>query len=117
VIAPKLIAVLIAFPCLTMLADIAGLLGGTFTSAVFLNMPVRIFLNQAFEHIKPSDLGMGLYKSLIFACLVGGVGCLCGMHVRYGATSVGRATTQAAVSGIFLTVIANALITMSGYML
>jgi phospholipid/cholesterol/gamma-HCH transport system permease protein len=93
VIAPTLIAALIAFPCLTMLADIAGLLGGTFTSAVFLNMPVRIFLNQAFEHIKPSDLGMGLYKSLIFACLVGGVGCLCGMHVRYGATSVGRATT------------------------
>ncbi|NLF39043.1 MlaE family lipid ABC transporter permease subunit [bacterium] len=116
-VAPKILASLVAFPCLTMLADLAGLLGGVFVGAQFLNIPAYVFLKESFQNMTIGDLGEGLYKSVIFACLVAGIGCLRGMQVRLGADSVGRAATSAAVSGIFLTIIADALITMSGYML
>ena len=116
-VAPKILASLITFPCLTVMADLAGLLGGVFVGAVFLHIPAHVFLNQAFESMGVGDLTMGLYKSLIFACLVAGVGCLRGMQVGLGADSVGRAATSAAVSGIFLTIVANSLVTMSGFIL
>jgi len=116
-VAPKIIASLLAFPCLTILADIAGLLGGMLVGAAFLDLPAHVFLRAAFDNMTMGEFTMGLYKSVVFAVLVSGVGCLRGMQVGLGADSVGRATTSAAVSGIFLTILANALITMSGYLL
>lgn len=116
-VVPKILACLIAFPCLTILADLAGLLGGVVVGATFLDIPPLVFLNEAYQTMKFTDITMGLYKSVVFAVLVSGVGCLRGMQVGLGADSVGRAATSAAVSGIFLTVLSNAMLTMSGYLL
>jgi len=58
------------------------------------------------------DIGSGLIKSIAFALLISGVGCLRGFQASTGAESVGRITTSAIVAGIFLIIVADAIFTV-----
>ncbi len=109
---PKIYAMAIAGPLLTCLSNCMGLVGGIVVSVIGLDLTVSSFLIEAYQILDISDVLTGLAKSFAFAIVVGGVGCLRGLQTEQGADSVGRQTTSAVVSGIFLIIFVDAIFTV-----
>ncbi|MEI8245197.1 MAG: ABC transporter permease [Lentisphaerota bacterium] len=108
---PKILALFIAMPLLTIIGDIIGILGGTLVSILASDITFAAFYGRTLQAIEPANIFESLLKSIIFAVLIASVGCLRGMEAQNDAKGVGRATTSSVVSGIFLIVIADALVT------
>lgn len=111
-IVPKILALVIALPCLTVLGDLIGILGGLLISVTVLRLPVLVYWNETCEAVSYSDVFGGLVKSVFFALLVGGIGCYRGLRTGASAHSVGRVTTSAVVTGIFFIILADAAFTI-----
>lgn len=109
---PKLIATMIAMPCLTILAECFGILGGALISVSFFDLTVTGYVNETYRALNLAMIMEGLVKAEVFALLVASIGCMRGFQVRGGAESVGVSTTSAVVSGIFLIIVANAVFTI-----
>lgn len=114
-VTPKLMALVVMLPCLTLFADLVGILGGLFVANLGLDIPSQVYFRQMALHMTFADVRIGLIKSLVFAILIAGVGCLRGFQARGGAESVGRITTSAIVSGIFSIIVADAIFTVLFY--
>jgi len=110
-VVPKIMALFIAMPLLTIIGDIIGILGGTLVSIMASDITFSAFYGRTLQAIEPANIFESLLKSVIFAVLIASVGCLRGMEAQNDAKGVGRATTSSVVSGIFLIVIADALVT------
>ena len=108
---PKIMALFISMPLLTIIGDIIGILGGTLVSIMASDISFSAFYGRTLQAIEPANIFESLLKSVIFAVLIASVGCLRGMEAQNDAKGVGRATTSSVVSGIFLIVIADALVT------
>lgn len=106
-VVPRLWAVMAMLPCLTVLADIAGMAGGFTVGTLLLNIgPVRyLTLNNNSLYLK--DIITGLVKSVAFAVIITIVACEQGLAVKGGAVGVGQATTRSVVYCIFLLIAAN----------
>ncbi len=111
-VTPKLIAMVLMLPCLTLFADVVGILGGLLVANIGLELPAQVYFRQMALYMTFGDVRLGLIKSVIFAILIAGVGCLRGFQARGGAESVGRITTSAIVSGIFSIIVADAIFTV-----
>jgi len=109
---PKVLAVALAMPCLLLIANVVGICGGAVIGVAFLNISLAAYFNQTYGALDVWMIAQGLIKSLVFAVLVAGIGCLRGLQVQSGAESVGRQTTSAVVSGIFMIIVANAIFTV-----
>ena len=106
-VAPKLWALVIAVPALTVLAMVAGNLGGSFIGLTLLGeSPVRWWDQMAGAAVL-GDFGQGLFKSVLFAVIIGLVACHNGLRVRGGARGVGLATTRSVVMDIFFVIVAD----------
>ena len=99
-------------PCLTLFADLAGILGGMTVAVLWLELPATVYLNEMQLVVTTWDVVSGLVKSVVFAVLIAGVGCLRGFQASGGAESVGRITTSAIVASIFLIVVSDAIFTL-----
>lgn len=104
-VAPKLWAMLIAMPALTVLAMLAGTLGGLEMGVLHLGIDVQTWLRETLAWVVFRDIWQGLIKSLVFGATIVFVGCHKGLRVRGGAQAVGSATTQAVVIDVVLIVI------------
>ncbi|MBP1688048.1 MAG: hypothetical protein H6Q33_4191 [Deltaproteobacteria bacterium] len=111
-VTPKVIALVVMLPCLTVCADLIGIIGGMTVAVAGLGLPVQVYLRQTRIALTVWDVYSGLIKSVAFAFLVAGVGCLRGFQAQGGAESVGRITTSAIVAGIFLIIVADAVFTV-----
>lgn len=111
-VTPKMIALLIVMPFLVLLADVAGLLGGMLIGGWYLDMTPAFYVRALLTVLLPIDIWWGMLKSLVYAFIIANVGSYMGVRVRGGAAEVGRATTSAVVTSIFLVVIADALISL-----
>ena len=111
-VVPKVIALMVVLPILTIFGDIAGIIGGMFITYFKLGISIPETFNKILELITFSDYMQGFIKSIVFALLIAGVGCMRGFEASGDARSVGRSTTSAVVSGIFLIAIANTIITI-----
>jgi phospholipid/cholesterol/gamma-HCH transport system permease protein len=109
VVLPRVLALALAGPLLTLLADAAGILGGLITSVMVLDIPVVVFLQHVQNSLGPGDLYTGAIKGATFGALVGLVGCFRGLTTGFAAGSVGEQTTSAVVTGILLIVVADGL--------
>jgi len=98
-VTPKVLALVLMLPCLTLFADLVGILGGLFVAVFTLDLPVEVYFRQMRLYMVMWDINLGLIKSIAFAFLIAGVGCLRGFQASAGAESVGRITTSAIVSG------------------
>lgn len=108
-ILPRIIALLIVMPLLTMWADIFGILGGMVMANSMLNISWPDFLVR-FEQVIPlKTLLIGLGKAPIFALIIASIGCFEGMQVRGSAENVGVRTTQSVVLAIFFIIITDAI--------
>jgi phospholipid/cholesterol/gamma-HCH transport system permease protein len=106
---PRVIAVVIAMPCLVLLASLAGIAGGLAVGVVQLDLTVSQYLAETRDILTVRHLMIGLVKAAFFGLLVSAVGCYRGLAVRGGAEQVGRAATASVVAGILLIVLADAL--------
>jgi phospholipid/cholesterol/gamma-HCH transport system permease protein len=106
---PRILALVIAMPLLTVLADAMGLAGGGLLSLVNLHIPLPQFMSRLREALAPTTFWSGIIKAPIFAALIGMVGAYRGMQVRDSARELGRLTTVAVVQSIFMVILADAL--------
>ena len=112
----RVLAAVFMMPFLTIFANLMGLIGG---SVVLLSMdyPLVTYVQEVLNAVHLKDLMSGLGKSVVFAILVAGVGCLRGLQTRTGASAVGLSATSAVVSGIVLVVIADGVFSVMFYYL
>lgn len=109
---PKVAALAITGPLLTMLSNASGIFGGLVVGVLGLDLTAASFLQEVYEILTLKDVFSGLLKSLVFSILIGLIGCFRGLQASKGADSVGRQTTSAVVSGIFLIIQADAVFTV-----
>jgi len=107
-VVPRVVALLIALPCLTVFADAMGLAGGGLLSLIQLHIPLSQFTVRLREALAPTTFWAGLVKAPVFALVIAMVGCYRGMQVRESARELGRMTTMAVVQSIFLVILADA---------
>ncbi len=104
---PKLIAVTVMVPLLTMFADLFSIAGGMLVGVFMLDLTPNAYLSETVRFLEPRDIVWSFVKSAVFAMLIAWIGCLRGFQVRGGADSVGQATTSAVVSSLFLIILAD----------
>jgi phospholipid/cholesterol/gamma-HCH transport system permease protein len=108
-VVPRVLALVIALPLLTVIADAMGLAGGGLLSLVQLHIPLAQFSVRMRDALAPTTFWAGLVKAPVFALLIGIVGTYRGTQVRESARELGRLTTVAVVQSIFLIILADAL--------
>lgn len=106
---PRIVAIIIALPLLTVIADMMGLFGGYIFSSSFLGYSWTQYLARVQEAAEMKHFYVGMVKAPFFGLLVGIVGCMQGLQARGSAEEVGRRTITAVVQAIFLVIVADAL--------
>ena len=112
---PRLMAILLTLPLLTVLADVLGILGGFLVGVAYLDISPVAFLNQTLDALGPKDLLTGVVKSVAFAWGIGLIGLHHGFKVRGGAAEVGRTTTSSVVASIFYIIVADCIFSVLFY--
>jgi phospholipid/cholesterol/gamma-HCH transport system permease protein len=115
VLAPKYLAALITVPCLSILANLCGILAGGIFMFFATHLGLGLYLRDVSATIQLRDVISGLIKSLAFATIIVHVGCLEGFRVRGGPDAVGRSTTAAVVKSTFLVIVADVVFTAIFY--
>ncbi len=113
-VVPRVVGTVIVTPLLAMLTNVAGLAGA---AAVVnsLGYPMGVVFDHVTSIVGPSDLLLGLSKSLVFGAIVAGVSCLRGLQTKTGASAVGVSTTKAVVTSIVLLVVAEGVFSVLVY--
>jgi len=114
-VVPKYLALLVMMPCLTLISDTSGIVGGGIFVVLQLDQTFRSFLTATTDALVMHDITTGLIKSLEFGLIITGVGCYEGFMVKGGAEGVGKATTSAVVISIFLIILADVVFTAFFY--
>ena len=115
-VAPRLIGLVIAVPCLTLFADLVGILAGCSVGVLALGIGATGYLNDSIAALAAEDLWGGILKALVFGGIIGLVGCQQGLSTQGGANEVGRSTTSAVVRSIVLIIVADLFITTLLYL-
>lgn len=110
-VAPKVAALFLMLPCLTVVGDLAGMLGGFLVGVGDLQINAHLYLQTAFKFLTLKDVYTGLSKSLVFALIISLVGCYQGLNTKGGAVGVGKATTVSVVTSFIMIIIADCIIT------
>ena len=110
-VAPTLVAMVIAIPTLTVLGNFMGLLGGGIYVEIELNMPLSVYAERILEVLSVNDVWQGLGKSVVFAVVVALVSVCNGFQISGGAEGVGRATTRSVVMSISLIIVVDMIFT------
>lgn len=105
---PKLLALMLVLPLLTILADLFGILGGMVIANLILDVSHHDFIDRFQESISITTLWIGVIKAPVFAALIALIGCYQGFAVTGGADSVGQQTTISVVQGIFMVIVVDA---------
>jgi phospholipid/cholesterol/gamma-HCH transport system permease protein len=101
-VAPRLLAGIIALPLLVVIADILGVLGGYIIGTLKLGFNPSNYLKNTLDFMQADDVASGLAKAAVFGFLITLLGCYQGYNSRGGAEGVGAATTAAVVAASIL---------------
>jgi phospholipid/cholesterol/gamma-HCH transport system permease protein len=110
---PKIIALVIALPLLTVFADVLGVFGGMIMARAQLGVGFGEFLDRFVKAVSITAYLIGICKAPVFAAIIAVVGCFQGFRAKGGADSVGRQTTRSVVQSIFLVIVADALFSIA----
>ena len=110
---PKIIALLIALPLLTVFADVLGVTGGMIMAHAQLDVGYGEFLDRFVKAVSVTAYLIGICKAPVFAAIIAVVGCFQGFRTKGGADSVGRQTTRAVVQSTFLVIVADAVFSVA----
>ncbi len=106
-VAPRIIALLVTLPLLTLIADVMGIGGGWVVSTWMYGLPSSMFINSVHDGITTDDIIGGIIKPLVFAFLMGTIACHKGLKTEGGTVGVGRSTTTAVVTASIIVIIAD----------
>jgi len=110
-VAPRVIAAVITLPCLVLIGDIIGVMGGYLVSTYKLGFNSTSYIINTVEYLKAIDVISGLVKAAAFGFIISVMSCYHGYYSGKGARGVGSATTAAVVSSSIMILISNYLIT------
>jgi phospholipid/cholesterol/gamma-HCH transport system permease protein len=110
---PRIVALLIVMPVLTLLADLVGMAGGLLVAVTSLGLSARGYIDATRRTLKPWDVESGLVMSAAFAVAVGLVACEQGFAASAGPLGVGRRTTSTVVISLFAIVSLDATLTVA----
>ncbi len=110
---PKVIALVIALPLLTVYTDIMGVLGGMVMARAQLDVSFTTFIDRLDDAVSLTSFLIGIGKAPVFAVIIALVGCYQGFQVNGSAESVGHQTTKSVVQSIFLVILADALFSIA----
>ncbi len=105
---PKVLALSIALPLLTVFADVVGVFGGMLIASAQLSVTFVEFIARFEEAVALKHLLIGIGKAPVFASIIVLVGCYQGFQIRGGVDDVGRHTTISVVQAIFLVIMFDA---------
>jgi phospholipid/cholesterol/gamma-HCH transport system permease protein len=109
---PRLLALVVMLPLLSLYGSLLGIAGGAFVSLVMLDVSFVQYAAQTADSMGLSSLLGGLFKALVYGSLVALAGCEQGMACGDSALAVGQATTRAVVMGIVLIIVSAAVLTV-----
>ena len=107
---PRLAAMVVAMPLLTIYTDVIGILGGAIVSRHQVDVSYDDFYNWMRWALALRDVAFGLVKSVIFGVIITIVSCEQGFSAKGGAEGVGKATMRSVVYSFLLILIANFLL-------
>ena len=96
-VVPRMIALIVMLPLLTVAADIFGLIGGGIVSSFMFNQETGVYIYSVRTGISTSDLLGGIIKPIFFGVIIGSVSCYKGLSTSGGTVGVGRSVTNAVV--------------------
>ncbi|HAM49513.1 MAG TPA: hypothetical protein DCP92_01995 [Nitrospiraceae bacterium] len=109
---PRMLALFLMMPLLSLYADLMGVLGGLIIGVGMLDLNVMEYYLKTRESVSMNDVFVGLFSASVFGVLVALAGCMRGMQCGRSASAVGEATTSAVVTSIVSIVVSMALITV-----
>ena len=116
VVVPKMLAITLTAPLLTILASLLGIFGGFIVAITTLDITPQAFLFEAQSVLYMKDLITGLVKSFVFAWLIVILAAYFGFRVKGGPEGVGKATTKAVVAAIFGVIVADSVLGLWFYL-
>lgn len=111
-VVPRILALMIALPMLTFLADIAGLFGGGVVAWLYGGISQDVFLERLSSAIGLNTFLVGLIKAPFMALVIGMIACIEGLAVQGSAESLGRQVTASVVKSIFMVIVVDGLFAM-----
>lgn len=111
-VTPRVLALILMMPLLTLYASLMGILGGGLVGIATLDVSPLQYASETIAAVNLSSLFSGLFKSIVYGILVALAGCQQGMACGNSALAVGQCTTKAVVMGIVLIVISASMLTV-----
>ena len=111
-VVPRIVALVLMMPLLTVYADLMGILGGALVGVTLFDIGTYEYFRQTRAAIDLFDVFGGLFKSLVYGAIVAVSGCLRGIECGRSSAAVGTATTSAVVTSIVFIVVACAVLTV-----
>jgi phospholipid/cholesterol/gamma-HCH transport system permease protein len=96
---PRIIALVLMMPLLTIYANVVGILGGMLVGSA-VGIPPVLYWNETLTAVDLTTASLGVFKSVFFGAAIAISGCLQGMHAGNSSAAVGQATTRAVVAAI-----------------
>ena len=110
---PKLLALVIALPLLTVYADVMGVLGGMVMANMQLDISYTTFIDRLQLALTVKSYLVGIGKAPVFAAIIAIIGCYQGFRVSGSAESVGRRTTVSVVQSILAVIVVDAIFSVA----
>ncbi|MBN2195199.1 MAG: MlaE family lipid ABC transporter permease subunit [Polyangiaceae bacterium] len=112
---PRVLALFLVLPVLTLLGDFVGILGGLLVGVVSLQLTITGYLNETLRALDLWDISQGLLKASVFGLAIGLISCSQGLAATGGAEGVGRRTTSSVVISLFALIVIDAAFTLGFY--
>jgi phospholipid/cholesterol/gamma-HCH transport system permease protein len=106
-VAPRLIALIIMLPLLTVIADVIGIIGGWTVASGLFGMDSSMFFNSVRDGITADDIVGGVIKPIVFGFIIGTIACYKGLSTEGGTVGVGRSTTRSVVTASIVVIITD----------
>jgi phospholipid/cholesterol/gamma-HCH transport system permease protein len=106
---PRMVALILMMPLLTVYSDLWAILGGAFVGVTMLDLGLIEYFDRTLYAMTLRNFLIGVFKGSVFGVLVALSGCLRGMQSGRSAAAVGLATTSAVVTAIVLIVVAEGI--------
>ncbi|MDJ0684652.1 MAG: ABC transporter permease [Alphaproteobacteria bacterium] len=114
---PRILALIVAVPMLTIYANIVGMLGGSVLATTLSDLTFTQYYAQTVGSVDLVDWASGLFKAAIYGVIIAIAGCLRGIQCGSNAAAVGNAATSAVVTSIVFIIIAQAILTVMYHIL
>jgi phospholipid/cholesterol/gamma-HCH transport system permease protein len=111
-VVPRIVALMLVVPILTLLADFIGISGGLVVGITDLDLTTQGYLIETLKSVRGMDVFTGLIKSVVFSIAIALIACQQGFAASGGAEGVGKRTTSTVVTSLFALVLIDAAFTV-----